>query len=100
MALNINLFAIFYVIIVVGGDAAPDKSWDNTTGTWTEFTASLYHINKTWFLLYFVSVIVLLMCAVANVILRSLIHDPDFFGTISAMTRDSLGNGLGEFLGA
>jgi hypothetical protein len=89
MALNTNLLAMFNMSIIVGGDATQDVQWANTTGTWTEFTAPVYSINKTWFALYFVSAIVLLICAITNVVLRSLSHAPDFLGSISALTRDS-----------
>jgi hypothetical protein len=89
MVLNTNILAMFNGTIMVGGDAIQDEKWGNTTGTWTEYTAPVYSINKTWFSLYFVSAFVLLICAVANIVLRSLIYAPDFFGSISAMTRDS-----------
>jgi len=94
MVLNTNLLAIFNMTIMVGSDGTSidvrDSMWGNTTGKWTEFTAPVYTINKTWFSLYFISAIVLLLCAAANIVLRSLIHVPDFFGSISALTRDSL----------
>lgn len=89
MVLNTNLLAMFNMSIVVGGDATQDKQWGNTTGTWTEFTAPVYYINNIWFVLYFVSAIVLLICAITNVMLRRLSHAPDFLGGISALTRDS-----------
>lgn len=89
MVLNTNLLAMFNMSIIVGGDATQDVQWGNTTGTWTEFTAPVYTINTTWFALYFISAIVLLICAIINVVLRSLSHAPDFLGSISALTRDS-----------
>jgi hypothetical protein len=89
MVLNTNLLAMFNMSIIVGGDVTQDVQWGNTTGTWTEFTAPVYFINETWFALYFVSAIVLLICAITNVVLRSLSHAPDFMGSISALTRDS-----------
>lgn len=64
--------------------------WASTTGTWTTFTAPVYQINKAWFSSYSVSAIVMLLFAVANIVLRGLIHAPDFFGSISALTRDSI----------
>jgi hypothetical protein len=90
MVLNTNLQAVLNMTTIVGGNDTPNQYWGNTTGNWTEFTAPVYSINKTWFSLYFIAAIISLICAVTNVILRSLIHAPDFFGTISAMTRDSL----------
>jgi hypothetical protein len=59
------------------------------TGTWYEFTAAVYHVNTLWFAFYFISAIVMMICAITNVVLRSMIHVPDFLGSISALTRDS-----------
>ena len=94
MVLNTYLKATFNMTITVGSDGTSidhvDANWANTTGTWTEFTDSVYYISKPWFALYFISAIVLLLCALANTILRCLIHVPDIFGSISALTRNSV----------
>jgi hypothetical protein len=87
--LNTKILATLNTTIVVGVDATQDKNWGNIIGTWTKPTTPMYHINKTWISLYFVSASVSMTCAVINVVLRSLIHTLNFFGSISAMTRDS-----------
>jgi len=94
MVLNTYLKATLNMTVTVGSDGTSldhmDRFWANATGTWTEFTDPIYYISKPWFALYFISAIVLLLCALGNAILRCLIHVPDIFGSISALTRDSL----------
>jgi hypothetical protein len=93
MALNTHLRATLDTSYTVGSDGLALKnetqSWARTNGTWTEYTAPTYHLNRSWFLLYLLSAIVLAICALANIILRTIIYVPDFLGSVSAMTRDS-----------
>jgi hypothetical protein len=93
MVLNSYLRASLNMTITVGSDGTSaqgrDVDWARTTGTWTQFTSPVYRVNKSWFALYFIAVVVLILSALVNIILRSLIHVPDFLGSISALTRDS-----------
>ncbi|OMP86674.1 hypothetical protein BK809_0003846 [Diplodia seriata] len=63
--------------------------WANTTGNFTAFTADYYELQKPWFTLYMASTLVLTLCGLVNVVLRTMIRAPDFLGSISALTRDS-----------
>ncbi|KAL1649605.1 hypothetical protein SLS58_001662 [Diplodia intermedia] len=66
-----------------------ETEWANTTGIWTEFTEDIYDIQIPWFTLYMASTIVLTLCGLVNVVLRTMIRAPDFLGSISALTRDT-----------
>ncbi|KAH7394396.1 hypothetical protein BKA66DRAFT_299245 [Pyrenochaeta sp. MPI-SDFR-AT-0127] len=94
LVLNTHLRATFNVTINVGSDGtsidARDSTWANTTGTWSEFTAPVYSVRRLWFTLYFTSAIVLTICAMCNLVLRIYTNVPDIFGSISALTRDSI----------
>jgi hypothetical protein len=93
MALNTWTRASFNRTITVGSDSGSlkdiDTQWENTTGTWTAFTDPVYYIDVPWFIVYIVSALVLSFCAIANIVLRSLIFTPDIFSSIVALTRDS-----------
>jgi hypothetical protein len=93
VALNTHLRASLNMTNIVGSDGlsrkGPEDDWGQTTGTWVEFTAPVYRLNTPWFVLYLFSAIVLTACAFANIVLRTLIHVPDFISSISALTRDS-----------
>ncbi|KAF2847242.1 hypothetical protein T440DRAFT_456651 [Plenodomus tracheiphilus IPT5] len=93
MVLNTYIRATINMTNTFGSDGISlegrDDTWANSTGTWTQFTAPVYHIEWAWFLLYAVSALVLALCGFANVLLRSFVHIPDFLGSISALTRDS-----------
>ncbi|KAF1935284.1 hypothetical protein EJ02DRAFT_361858, partial [Clathrospora elynae] len=92
--LNTFMRGTYNMTINIGSDGTSldhcDARWANTTGAWTQFTAPVYQVSKPWFALYFIAALVMTVCALANIILRSLVHVPDFFGSISALTRDSL----------
>jgi hypothetical protein len=94
MVLNTYLRATLNMTITVGSDGSSidhrDATWANTTGTWTQFTEPVYQVSGPWFALYCVSAVVLALATLMNLVLRSLIHVPDFLGSISALTRDSL----------
>jgi hypothetical protein len=89
VVLNTHLKALLNVTVTVASADAVGTDWANMTGTWYEFTAAVYHVNTLWFAFYFISAIVMMICAITNVVLRSMIHVPDFLGSISALTRDS-----------
>jgi hypothetical protein len=95
VVLNTFLRATFDLTITIGSDIEiternPDRSsWATMTGTWTEFNDPIYCINMPWFIIYYISTIVLTLCAVTNVLLRCWIHTPDIFGSVAALTRDS-----------
>jgi hypothetical protein len=93
MVFNTYLRATFDLAYTVGSDGTSLDSrgglWANTTGSWTTFTAPVYHVQRSWVLFFFVSAIILTLCAAANIVLHCLIHVPDFLGSISALTRDS-----------
>ncbi|KAI8939242.1 hypothetical protein NX059_005068 [Plenodomus lindquistii] len=92
LILNTHLRASLNATINVGSDGTSldivDEDWANTTGTWTEFTSPIYHVNWTWLSLYLISAIVVSVCAIANLVLRSN-NVPDIFTGVSALTRDS-----------
>jgi hypothetical protein len=93
MVLNAHLRATLKMSYIAGSDGAALKtdseSWAQIKGTWTEFTVPVYDLNMAWFLLHLVSAIVLNVCTLANVILRTMIYISDFLGSVSALTRDS-----------
>lgn len=93
MVLNTYLHATLNATFIFGSDGmtleARDETWDNTTGTWTEFTAPVYQLHKVWFSLYMISAAVLTIAALINILLRIWTHSPDFLNSISALTRDS-----------
>lgn len=92
MALNTHLRASLDMSHIVGSDGTrvrEERFWALTNGTWVEFTVPMYHLNWGWFLLYFLSAIILTICASANIMLRAFIYIPDFLGSVSALTRDS-----------
>ena len=94
MILNTFNLATLDMENIVGSDGLSltnrDANWGNTTGSWSEYTPPVYHLRRAWFLLYFASAFVLLACAITNIVLRILIRVPDFLGSVSALTRDSL----------
>jgi hypothetical protein len=96
VVLNTYLCATFDLTVTVGSEenitsiyGSDSSAWANTTGTWTEFTEPVYYISMSWFILYVISALVLPVCAVANIALRSLAQSPDIFGSVAALTRDS-----------
>ena len=93
--LNTFVRASLRSTINVGGDGPSslrtnDPSWANITGTWIAPTAQVYHLRRSWFLLYFIPTIILTVCGLVNIVLRSWIRVPDFLGSVSALTRDSV----------
>ncbi|KAM0556588.1 hypothetical protein ACHAO7_002723, partial [Fusarium culmorum] len=66
-----------------------ESYWQNITALWTELDRDIYVLNKPWFVTTIVSTVVLIICAVANVVIRQLIKAPDFLDNITGLTRDS-----------
>lgn len=79
--------------VITGGDGASLQNrnvmWHETTATWTEFSASVYAIDKLWYSLWVVCTAVMLLSAIANVAVRVLIRAPDFMDGVAGLTRDS-----------
>ncbi|QPC79977.1 hypothetical protein HYE68_010729 [Fusarium pseudograminearum] len=103
-ALNTFLMASYNSIILTGTDSSigynVDKyvkftyqngndRWQNTTATWTEFRGNIYVIDVAWFCTFIISTVILLVCAIVNVLIRQLILAPDFLDSIDGLTRDS-----------
>lgn len=59
------------------------------TGSWHEFAPSRYEVNFSWLVVYFAATAALASCAMAAVVLSTMIHAPDLFGGVSGLTRDS-----------
>ncbi|EMD62876.1 hypothetical protein COCSADRAFT_161430 [Bipolaris sorokiniana ND90Pr] len=93
MVLNTHLRASLQMSYIVGSDGLALKnesqSWAQANGTWAEKISLRYQLNKVWFLLYLLSAIVRVICALANIVLRTIIHIPDFLDSVSTLTRDS-----------
>ncbi|KAL6920462.1 hypothetical protein FSST1_004488 [Fusarium sambucinum] len=91
-ALNTIVMSSNDVNIITGGKGmgSEQKHWQNTTALWTEFDRDIYVLNKPWFTTTVVSTVVLIICAVANIIIRQRIRAPDFLDNITGLTRDSL----------
>ncbi|PTD08740.1 hypothetical protein FCULG_00010900 [Fusarium culmorum] len=64
-------------------------SWQNTTADWTGFTDSIYVMDIAWFCISVISTVVLLGCAIVNVVIRQLVLAPDFLDSVDGLTRDS-----------
>jgi hypothetical protein len=94
MVLNTYLRATLNTSSIFGSDGTSlegrDATWSNTTGMWTEFTSPVYQLNKVWFSLYIIAAVVLTASASVNLILRVSTLAPDFLGSVSALTRDSM----------
>ncbi|KAF4972846.1 hypothetical protein FSARC_672 [Fusarium sarcochroum] len=92
-AINTVTMASYNSSILTGGDGVALENrglpWQNTTATWTEFEENIYVLNKPWFCITVISTAVLLICAIANAIIRHLIRAPDFMSSVAGLTRDS-----------
>ncbi|UZP42778.1 hypothetical protein NXS19_010594 [Fusarium pseudograminearum] len=95
--LNTFLMASYDSITLTGAestleydiDTHGNVAWQNTIATWTEFTDSIYVMNIAWYFTFIISTIILLGCAIANVVIRELILAPDFLDSVDGLTRDS-----------
>lgn len=90
-ALNTVIMSTFEVNVLTGGkgSSADQVRWQNTTASWTEFDRDTYALRKPWFITTIVSTVILMICAVANIIIRQLIRAPDFLDNIAGFTRGS-----------
>lgn len=91
--LNTITMSTYEVNVLTGGkglslDGGP-VLWQNTTATWTEFDRDIYRLNKPWFITTVLSTVVLMICAVANIVVRQRIRAPDFLDSVAGLTRDS-----------
>jgi hypothetical protein len=93
MVLNTFTMASFDLAALTGGDGVAledtEFPWKSGTATWTEFAKNIYVVDKSWLCITVLSTAVLVICAVANVILRFLIRAPDFLNSVASSTRDS-----------
>ncbi|TVY76684.1 hypothetical protein Focb16_v007936 [Fusarium oxysporum f. sp. cubense] len=93
-ALNTITMSTYEVNVLTGGkglflDGGGPVLWQNTTATWTEFDKDIYKLNKPWFITTMLSTVVLMICAVANIVFRQRIKSPDFLDSVAGLTRDS-----------
>lgn len=93
MVLNTFLRSSLNITINFGNDGASLENrgsvWANATGKWSIYTTKVYQVDKTWIALFLAAALILTICAIINVILRSMIRVPDFLGSLSALTRDT-----------
>jgi hypothetical protein len=61
----------------------------NVTGVWSAYTSPVYRLHKGWLALYIISIGVLVLCVITAVVLRAMIHAPDFLNNVSGFARDS-----------
>ncbi|KAM0380069.1 hypothetical protein ACHAPZ_000275 [Fusarium culmorum] len=91
-ALNTAVMSSYPLRILTGGmglGLEEQSHWQNITASWAEFDTDIYVLNKPWFVTTIVSTVILIICAVANVVIRQLIKAPDFLDNITGLTRDS-----------
>lgn len=92
-ALNTFIMATYNNTVLTGGDgiSIDDRNamWYHKSATWTEFTSSVYVVEKPWFYLFLLSTAILFFCALANVAIRWRSRAPDFLGSVDGLTRDS-----------
>ncbi|KAF5229748.1 hypothetical protein FANTH_14085 [Fusarium anthophilum] len=91
--LNTITMSTYEENVLTGGkglslDGRPVR-WQNTTATWAEFDRDIYKLNMPWFITTILSTIVLMICAIANIIVRQRIKAPDFLDSVAGLTRDS-----------
>ncbi|RFN45626.1 hypothetical protein FIE12Z_10128 [Fusarium flagelliforme] len=93
MVLNTFVMASYNLTALTGGDGAViDGSkfpWKSGTATWSEFATDIYVVDWSWLSITVISTVVLVICAVANVIIRLRIKAPDFLNSVASLTRDS-----------
>ncbi|SCO80939.1 uncharacterized protein FRV6_05152 [Fusarium oxysporum] len=53
------------------------------------FDKDIYKLNKPWFITTILSTAVLMICAVANLVVRQRIKAPDFLDSVAGLTKDS-----------
>ncbi|KAF5002511.1 hypothetical protein FGRMN_336 [Fusarium graminum] len=92
-ALNTVIMASYKTADLTGGIETSvdnyDPIWVKTNANWTEYGAKTYALNTPWYCTTVISAVILLICAVANVVVRQLIKAPDFLDSVVGLTRDS-----------
>ncbi|QKD48767.2 uncharacterized protein FOBCDRAFT_256554 [Fusarium oxysporum Fo47] len=93
-ALNTITMSTYEVNVLIGGkglflDGGGPVLWQNTTATWTEFDKDMYKLNKPWFITTMLQTVILMICAVDNIVVRQRIKAPDFLDSVAGLTRDS-----------
>ncbi|KAF5633633.1 uncharacterized protein FTJAE_7058 [Fusarium tjaetaba] len=92
-ALNTIIMSTYEVNVLTGGKGVASANatvpWQNTTATWTEFDKDIYKLHKPWFVTTSMSTAILLICAIANIVIRQRIRAPDFLDSLAGLTRDS-----------
>lgn len=90
---NTVIRASFNATVLTGADGTSlenrNMMWKNTTATWTEFTESIYALNKGWFAIWLIATLVLSISAIANIAIRAIVMAPDFMNSVAGLTRDS-----------
>ncbi|KAG8355425.1 hypothetical protein FVEN_g6634 [Fusarium venenatum] len=93
MVLNTFVMASYNLTALTGGyGAVIDDSefpWKSGTATWSEFATDIYVVDWSWLSITVISTVVLVICAIANVIIRLRIKAPDFLNSVASLTRDS-----------
>ncbi|QPC76121.1 hypothetical protein HYE68_006873 [Fusarium pseudograminearum] len=88
-ALNTIIMSSYPLDVLVGGKGLVFEHWQNTTALWKEFKRDIYVLSKPWFAMTMLSTVVLMICAIANIIIRQRIKAPDILDSITGLTRDS-----------
>ncbi|KAG8675746.1 hypothetical protein FPOAC2_01822 [Fusarium poae] len=88
-ALNTIIMASYPFRTLTGGEDQSFQQWQETTALWTEFDRDIYVLDKPWFITTIISTLIMIICAVANIIIRQRIKAPDFLDNIAGLTRDS-----------
>ncbi|KAH6955855.1 hypothetical protein BKA56DRAFT_663254 [Ilyonectria sp. MPI-CAGE-AT-0026] len=72
-----------------GSIVTPLADWDNSTGTWLEFSDQVYKVNWMWMGVYVISTLVMTVFALGHLALQCKTKSPDFLSSVSTLMRDS-----------
>ncbi|RBR25712.1 uncharacterized protein FIESC28_01465 [Fusarium coffeatum] len=91
--LNTFVVASYNLTALTGGDGViiedVEFPWKSSTATWTQFAKRTYAVDWLWLSVTVISTAALVICAVANVIIRWRIRAPDFLTGVPGLTRDT-----------
>ena len=93
MVLNTFVMASYNLTALTGSDGVviddSEFPWKSGTATWSEFATDIYVVDWSWLSITVLSTAALVICAVANVIIRLRIKAPDFLNSVASLARDS-----------
>ncbi|KAJ4005482.1 hypothetical protein NW752_002314 [Fusarium irregulare] len=91
--LNTFIVASYNLTALTGGDGViiedAEFPWKSSTATWTQFANRIYVVDWLWLSITVLSTAALVVCAVANVIIRLRIKAPDFLTSVAGLIRDT-----------